>query len=183
MMIAEDEDITALLHRWKDGSVEAENELFQAVMPELRKLARYFMQRERRDHSLHSSDLVDQIYFKLVRAKNRDWQNRRHFFALAGRAMRRFLIDYARGRGKRQFVPLPEIEAALAVDVSKADLALTIDKLLDELGATEPELCSVVELKFFLGLTDEEAASALGMKLRTFQRMWQDARQWLFVRF
>jgi DNA-directed RNA polymerase specialized sigma24 family protein len=80
-------------------------------------------------------------------------------------------------------VPLPEVEAALAVDASKADLALTIDKLLDELGATEPELCSVVELKFFLGLTDEEAASALGMKLRTFQRMWQDARQWLFVRF
>jgi RNA polymerase sigma factor (TIGR02999 family) len=181
-MVADD-DITGLLHRWRDGSVEAENELFQAVMPELRKLARYFMQRERRDHSLHSSDLVDQIYFKLVRAKNRDWQNRRHFFALAGRAMRRFLIDYARSRGKRQFVPLPEVEAALAVDASKADLALTIDKLLDELELTQPELCPVVELKFFLGLTDEEAASALGMKLRTFQRMWQDARQWLFVRF
>jgi RNA polymerase sigma factor (TIGR02999 family) len=182
-MTGEHGDITGLLHRWKDGSVEAENELFRTVMPELQKLARYFMQRERGDHSLHSSDLIDQIYFKLVAAKKRDWQNRQHFFALAARAMRRFLIDYARNRGKRRFVPLPEVEAALAVDVSKADLALTIDKLLDELERTQPELCSVVELKFFLGLTDEEAANALGLKLRTFQRMWQDARQWLFGRF
>jgi RNA polymerase sigma factor (TIGR02999 family) len=183
VMAGEDGDITALLQRWKDGSVEAENELFRAVMPELQKLARYFMQRERDDHSLHSSDLIHQVYFKLVGAKNRDWQNRRHFFALAARAMRRFLIDYARNRGKRRFVPLPDVEAALAMDVSKADLALTIDKLLHELETTQPDLCSVVELKFFVGLTDEEAASALGLKLRTFQRMWQDARQWMFSRF
>jgi RNA polymerase sigma factor (TIGR02999 family) len=182
-MVGESGDITGLLRRWKDGSAEAENELFRAVMPELQKLARYFMRRERSDHSLHSSDLVDQIYFRLVSAKNRDWQSRRHFFAVAGRAMRHYLIDYARSRGQAQFVPLPEIEAVLAADGSKAELALTIDKLLQELERTQPDLCSVVELKFFLGLTDEEAASALGLKLRTFQRMWQDARQWLFGRF
>jgi len=182
-VVNDGDDITALLHQWKDGSLKAENELFRIVLPELQKLARYFVNRERGGDPLQASDLVDQIYFKLVAGKNRDWQNRQHFFAVAAKAMRPYLIDYARSRGQAQFVPLPAIEAALAADVSKADLAVTIDKLLQQLEKTEPGLCSVVELKFFLGLTDEEAANALGLKLRTFQRMWQDARQWLFERF
>lgn len=180
--VAPEGDITALLHQWKDGSVEAENHLFRAVMPELRKLARYFMKRERSDHTLQANDLVDQIYFKLVAAKNCEWGDRRHFFAIAARAMRRYLIDYARGRGEAQFVPLPAVEAALAVDAGKVDLALIVDRILRELEKTNPSLCSVVELKFFLGLTDEEAANVLGVKLRTFQRMWQDAREHLVER-
>src|SRR3954453_2369902 len=129
-MVDEGDDITALLHRWKGGNVEAENELFRVVMPELQRLARYFMKLERSEHTLHSSDLVDQIYFKLVAGKKRDWQNRQHFFAVVAKAMRHYLIDYARNRGKTEFVPLPVIEAALAGDASKADLAVTIDKLL-----------------------------------------------------
>jgi RNA polymerase sigma factor (TIGR02999 family) len=181
-MVSEDSDITKLLRRWKEGSTDAENQLFCMVMPDLRKLARYFMKRERSDHSLQSSDLVDQVYFKLVAAKDRDWQNRRHFFAIAARAMRRYLIDYARNRGAPQFVPFEDIEAVLRTSHSQVEMAVAIDKLLDELEQSQQELCSVVELKFFLGLTDEEAASSLGLKLRTFQRMWQDARHWLFVR-
>jgi RNA polymerase sigma factor (TIGR02999 family) len=176
-------NVTVLLHRWRDGSVDAEDELFRLVMPELQKLARYFITRERSNHALASSDLVDQIYFKLVADKDRDWNSRHHFFAVAGRAMRRYLIDYARKRGNPYFATLPELDVMFADRSSKMELALTVDKLLDELGKTEPELCSVVELKFFLGLTDEEGANALGLRLRTFQRIWQDARQWLFVRF
>jgi RNA polymerase sigma factor (TIGR02999 family) len=181
-MAGEDGDITVLLRRWREGSSDAENELFRLVKPDLHKLARHFMGLERLGHTLASSDLVDEIYIRLVTARNRDWQSRRHFFAIAARAMRRFLIDYARNRGKAQFVPLPEIEVVLSGGSSKIELALTIDKVLHELEKVEPELCSLVELKFFLGLSDQEAADALGLKLRTFQRMWQDAREWLFQR-
>lgn len=175
-------DITKLLRRWGEGSIDAGDELFRLVKPNLQQLAHYFMGLERRGHSLRSSDLVNEIYFRLVAAKNRDWESRRHFFAIAARAMRRYLIDYARNRGKAQFVPLSDLEAALSAHESRVELALMIDKLLNELEKTQPELCSVVELKFFLGLTDEEAADALGLKLRTFQRMWQDTREWLFER-
>ena len=82
----------------QQGSPGAENELFDLVVPDLQRLAHYLMQRERKGHSLQPTELVDQIYFRLVAAKNQDWQNRRHFFAIAARAMRRYLIDHARGR-------------------------------------------------------------------------------------
>jgi RNA polymerase sigma factor (TIGR02999 family) len=174
-------DITQLLHRWRDGSREAENELFNLVVPDLRRLARYLMKGERKGHTLQATELVDQIYLRLVRAKDRDWQNRGHFFAIAGRAMRRYLIDHARGRPDAEFVALEGIREFLPADSAKVDLALTVDQLLNQLAETQPEWCRLVEVKYFLGLTDEEAAEALGLKLRTMQRMWLDARQWLFT--
>jgi RNA polymerase sigma factor (TIGR02999 family) len=173
-------DITQLLHKWRDGDRQAENELFALVTPDLRRLAQYMMKRERPGHTLQATELVDQIYFKLVAAKNQDWQNRRHFFAIAGRAMRRYLIDHARGRPNAEFVALEGLENLLPADSAKVDLAITVDRLLTELAETQPEWCSLVEVKYFLGLTDDEAADALGIKLRSMQRMWRDARQWLF---
>jgi RNA polymerase sigma factor (TIGR02999 family) len=175
-------DITLLLHRWRTGSREAENQLFALVLPNLRRLAHYLMQRERKDHSLQATELVDQIYFRMVAAKERDWQNRKHFFAIAARAMRRYLIDHARARPDGDFVALEGMKEFLPADSAKVDLAITVDELLDQLEKTKPEWCMLVEVKFFLGLTDEEAAETLGIKLRSMQRMWRDARQWLFER-
>jgi RNA polymerase sigma factor (TIGR02999 family) len=175
-------DITLLLQRWRTGSREAENQLFALVLPNLRRLAHYLMQRERKDHSLQATELVDQIYFRMVAAKERDWQNRKHFFAIAARAMRRHLIDHARGRPSEEFVPLEGFENILPADSGKIDLAITVDRLLDELAETKPEWSMLVEMKFFLGLTDEEAAEAMGVKLRTMQRTWSDARRWLYTR-
>lgn len=173
-------DITRLLHEWREGIPGAENQLFDLVVPDLRRLAHYLMQRERKGHSLQPTELVDQIYFRLVAAKNQDWQNRRHFFAIAARAMRRYLIDHARGRPDAEFVAINGIENLLPAESPKVDLAITVDRLLDELAHTKPEWCDLVEVKYFLGLTDEEAAEVLGMKLRSMQRMWRDARRWLF---
>jgi RNA polymerase sigma factor (TIGR02999 family) len=173
-------DITLLLQKWRGGSREAENELFTLVTPNLRRLAHYLMKGERKGHTLQATELVDQTYFRLVGAKDRDWQNRAHFFAIAARAMRRHLIDYARGRPDVEIVALEDIKNSLPADSAKIDLAITVDSLLDQLAETNPEWCRVVEVKYFLGLTDEEAADALGMKLRTMQRMWLDARKWLF---
>ena len=175
-------DITRLLREWRSGSRDAENQLFDLVMPNLRRLAHYLMRGERKDISLQPTELVNQVYLRLVSAKNQDWQNRQHFFAIAARAMRRYLIDHARGRPKADFIALEGIEDLLPAGSPKAELALTVDQLLDELAKVEPEWCQVVEVKYFLGLTDEEAAEALGMKLRTMQRMWRDARRWLFER-
>ena len=175
-------DITQLLQRWRDGSRDAENQLFELVLPRLRRLAHYLMKGERKGHSLQPTELVDQIYLRLVAAKDRDWHNRGHFFAIAARAMRRYLIDHARGRPNAEFVALEGFENLLPADSGKVETALTIDQLLEELAAIEPDWCHVVEVKYFLGLTDEEAAEALGMKLRTLQRTWSDARQWLYTK-
>ncbi len=173
-------DITVLLHKWRAGSREAEDELFRLVLPNLRRLAHYMMKRERPGHSMQPTELVDQIYLRLVAAKDRDWRNRQHFFAISARAMRRYLIDHARGRPHADLVPLEGIENLLPADSAKLDLAVTVDGLLDQLAEVKPEWCTLIEIKYFLGLTDDEAAEALGLRLRTMQRMWRDARQWLF---
>ena len=175
-------EITQLLHQWGAGDAGAENELFNRLNPDLRRLAHYLMKGERKGHTLQATELVDQIYMRLIAAKDRDWQNRQHFFALAGRAMRRYLIDHARGRPRGEFVGLAGVEALLPAGSIRLDLAISVDRLLDELAEFQPQWCQLVELKYFLGLTDEEAADALGMKLRTVQRMWHDVRKWLFER-
>jgi DNA-directed RNA polymerase specialized sigma24 family protein len=96
--------------------------------------------------------------------------------------MRRYLIDHARGRPSAEFTALEGFENILPADSGKVDLAITVDRLLDELAETKPEWSTLVEMKFFLGLTDEETADAMGVKLRTMQRSWSDARRWLFTR-
>jgi RNA polymerase sigma factor (TIGR02999 family) len=175
-------EITLLLRLWREGDRQAEDQLFTLVMPNLRRLAHYLMLRERRDHSMQATELIGQTYFRMVAARDRDWQNRKHFFAIAARAMRRYLIDHARGRPSAQFVALQGFENILPADSGRIDLALTVDRLLDDLAKTKPEWSMLVEMKFFLGLTDEEAAEAMGVKLRTMQRTWSDARRWLFTR-
>ncbi len=174
-------DITQLLGKWREGDHEAENELFTLVFPHLRRLAHYLMRGERADHTLQPTELVDQLYFRLVTAKDRDWENRQHFYAIASRVMRRYLIDYARARPEGDSVALDGLRSFLPADSVKVDLAITVDRLLDKLAEARPEWCRLVEVKYFLGLTDEEAADAMGMKLRTMQRMWLEARQWLFT--
>jgi len=181
-MAEETGDITELLQQWREENREAENELFTLVFPSLRRLAHYLMKNERPEHTLQPTELVNQIYLRLVAAKNRDWQNRRHFYAFAGRAMRRYLIDHARGRPDADFTPLEEMKGVLPANTERLTLAITVDRLLEEMAQIQPQWCTLVEVKFFLGLTDDEAAEALGMKLRTMQRMWADARQWLYER-
>ena len=141
-------DITDLLQRWRDGDRDAENDLFALVLPNLRRLAHYFMKGERKGHTLQATELVNQVYFKLVAAKDRDWRSRKHFFAIAARAMRRYLIDYARGRPRNEFVGLADLEDMLPANSVKVDMALMVDGLLDQLSETKPDWCTVVELKY-----------------------------------
>lgn len=175
-------DITELLRKWRAGDKVAEGQLFELVFPVLRKRARTLLSKERRGHPLASAELVVDVYTALVRAKDRDWQDRAHFFAIAARAMRWRLIDMARKLKDRQFLPLDGLDSILVERCVDLNLAMDVDRFLDELAATRPDWCMVVEMKCFLGLTDPEVADALGMPLRTLQHMWHDAREWLFER-
>jgi RNA polymerase sigma factor (TIGR02999 family) len=172
-------EFTLLLHRWRDGDSTAEDALFERVLPDLRRLAHYLMSRERPDHTLQATGLVNEAYLRLVAAKDRDWRSRQHFFAIAARIMRRYLIDAVRARHDAHFLPIDELGGFLPEKPQDVDMALFIDQKLNQLAAIEPDWCRVVEVKYFLGLTDEEAAEALNVKRRTLQRMWSDARKWL----
>jgi RNA polymerase sigma-70 factor (ECF subfamily) len=173
-------EITQLLQQWRAGDREAEGELFARVGPDLRRMAQALMRRERPGHTMQATELVNEIYFRMVAAKDRDWRSRAHFFAIAGRAMRRYLIDHARGRAHANVIAFDEMEQILPAESIKLELVIAVDRLLDQLEKLRPEWCQVVEVKYFLGLTDDEAAAALGLKLRSLQRIWSDARLWLF---
>ena len=174
-------NVTALLRQWRDGDGAAEERLFELILPELRRIARRCMSRERRDHTLQPTELVGQIYERLVNAKDRDWQNRSHFFASAARTMRWYLIDYAR---KRQSTPEVTLEEAQSVLPAGTDVetALLVNNLMDQLELQNAQWCALVEMKYYLGLKDQEAAETLGMSVRSLQRQWHDARSWLFDR-
>ena len=177
-----DGEITGLLHRWSTGDRAVEDRLFELVVPDLHKLAQYLMRRERKDHSLQATALLNEAYMRLAQARQLDWQNRKHFFAVAARAMRRLLVDHARGRTPARKVELNELMALLPGPSKQLDEAIAIDTLLHEIEGTHGEWCTIIDLKFFLGFTDEEAAEALGMSLRSLQRQYGDARLWLFER-
>jgi RNA polymerase sigma factor (TIGR02999 family) len=172
-------EITALLERVHAGDKEAENQLFKLVMPQLRKLARHVLSDERRNHTLQGTELVNEAYLRLAGA-DLSLQDRGHFFAILARAMRRELIDY--GRRRRDVLRLDGLPENIVAHSDKRELALTIDELLDQMQETMPVECTIVELKFFFGMTDEETAEVLGLPLRTMQAKWQDARIWLFER-
>lgn len=181
-MSSQSTEITQLLHRWRGGDVEAENRLFEAVLPELRVLAARYLRRERNGHTLQPTALVNEAFLRLAAAKNIDWHDRGHFLALAARVMRRHLIDHARARPDVHFMALEGLPEYVLSNHTKLEQVVAVDELLDELGKDNHQRREVVELKFFLGLTDNEAAEALNLTLHTFQREWYRARRWLFER-
>lgn len=174
-------DVTLLLQRWRDGDRTAEEQLYAIVLPQLRKIAQHLLKGERPDHTLQATELVNRMYVRLA-GSELSLRDRAHFFAIAARAMRRELIDYARSRPHLEVLPLDGLPDFVAATQGRPDQAIVLDQLLDELRAALPLECTIVELKFFFGLTDEEAAAALNLPLRTLQARWQDARIWLFER-
>ncbi|HEV3037361.1 MAG TPA: ECF-type sigma factor [Candidatus Angelobacter sp.] len=175
-------EITELLQLWRTGNRDAESRLFVLLLPDLKRIAGRCFAGERPGHTLQPTALVNEAFFRLAKAKNVAWRDRGHFFAIAARIMRRYLIDHARKRPIAQFLPMEGLQERILGKHDPLELAIAIDKLLDELAEKSPQQRSVVELKFFLGLTDEEAADALNLTLHTLQREWYRARYWLFDR-
>jgi RNA polymerase sigma factor (TIGR02999 family) len=150
----------------------------------LRLIAHRQLQAERPGHTLGTTGLVHETYLRLVDQTRVEWRDRGHFFALAARAMRRILVDYARryrtlrrGGGLRR-VAFEEDDAAIA---ERGETLLALDEALERLAAVDGRLSRVVECRYFGGLTDEETAEALGVTARTVQRDWVKARRWLYL--
>jgi RNA polymerase sigma factor (TIGR02999 family) len=173
--------ITKLLQAWSEGDEAALAALTPLVHAELRTLARGYMGRERRDHSLQPTGLVNECYLRLVDARRVKWQDRAHFFALAARLMRRILVDVARSRGYgKRGGDAPHValdEARLAVEPGRDLVAL--DDALDALASVDERQSRVVEMRFFGGLSNAEVAEALGVSEKTVMRDWQLAKEWL----
>lgn len=176
-------EVTALIQELRAGEDNVVERVFPVVYDELRRIAHRYLVRERSGHTLSTTALVHEAYERLVDQSRVEWQDRAHFCAVAAQAMRRILIDYARRRqaqkrgGRQQ--PLSLDEARLGVD-EQATLLLSLDQALTRLGALNDRLARVVELRFFGGLTEEEAAEVLGVSVRTVRRDWVKAKAWLF---
>jgi len=131
---------------------------------------------------MQSTLLVNEAFLRLANAKVIDWQDRKHFFAVAARSMRRFLIDRARSKQTVVVLPIEDLPEALANRHTPIELELSIDEVLNELEVLSVNQCRAVELKHYMGLTDEEAAAALELKVRTFQRTLRAGKRWLLER-
>ena len=174
--------VTQLLRAWGDGDAGALDQLTPLVEAELHRLARGYMARERRGHTLQTTALVNEAFLRLTDAQSIRWQDRAHFLGISARLMRRVLVDHARSRGyqKRgggaervtldaELVPSPEP----AVDV------LALDRALDALAAVDDRKSRVIELRFFGGLSVEETAEVLHVSADTVKRDWRLAKLWL----
>ena len=180
--MAEQQEVTRLLRAWSEGESAAGDALLDAVYAELRGMARRYLSGERPDHTLPPTALVHEAYLKLVDQRHVRWQSRAHFFAIAARVMRRILVDHARARasikrGAGERVTLVDQDGRL--DPPQIDL-LALDVALDRLAAIDARHSQLVELRFFGGLTIEEAASVLSVGTATVKRDWVLARAWLY---
>ena len=174
--------VTGLLRAWSDGDGAALEQLIALVEAELRRLARAYMARERRGHTLQTTALVNEAFVRLVDARTVRWQDRAHFVGIAARLMRRVLVDHARSRGYQKRgggavrVTLTE---DLAVVAKPAVDLIALDRALERLAADDRRKARVVELRFFGGLSVEETAEVLHVSSDTVKRDWRLAKLWL----
>lgn len=176
------DEFTSLLAAWREGDLAARDRLIGIVYPELRAIARRQLSNERGDHTLQPTALVNEAYMRLSRMDRIDWHDRVHFVRMAARLMREILVDHARrhGAGKRdggERVTLTNLD--VAEPAGDIDL-VALDMALDQLAEIDPARAQLVELRYFGGLTIEEAAEAMSISPATVKRHWQATRAWLF---
>lgn len=176
-------EVTQLLNAWSKGDGIALERLAPIVDSELRRLARLYLSKEAAGNTLQPTALVNEAYLRLIEWKTVQWQSRAHFFAVAAKMMRRILVNQAIAKGSQKrggeavLVPLNEAEAAM--DQPSADV-IAVDEALNKLATFDERKSQLVELRFFGGLSAEEAAEVMGISVRNVRREWTLARAWLF---
>jgi RNA polymerase sigma-70 factor (ECF subfamily) len=181
--ITQQHHITQLLAEWSEGNQSALDELYPLVYDELHRLARRYMSREGKGHTLQTTALINEAYVRLVDQQNVRWANRSHFFAISAQIMRRILIDHARRQayakrgGGAQKVSLEE---AAIVGRDQSGELVRLDEALKSLAEMDPRRSQVVELRYFGGLNNEEIAGVLNVSENTVTRDWNMARAWLY---
>jgi len=175
-------EVTGLLRAWSDGSEAALERLLPLVESELRRLARIYMARERRGHTLQVTALVNEAFVRLVDAKGLRWQDRSHFLGISARLMRRVLVDHARARGYQKRgggARQVTLTDALLVAPERTVDVIDLDRALEALAVVDARKARVVELRFFGGLSVEETAEVLHVSNDTIKRDWRLAKLWL----
>src|SRR5208283_379803 len=181
-MASSSSDVSLLLSELSRGNQEAGEKLVPLVYDELKRLAKSYMRRERPDHTLQATALVNEAYLKLVKQHAVNWQGRSHFFGIAAQLMRRILIDHARGHlrekrgGDKQVLPLDE---ALVFSPEHSEELVKLDEALQRLSKLDARQSRIVELRFFGGLSVDETAQFLGISPKTVKRDWSVAKAWL----
>lgn len=175
-------DVTVLLRAWRGGDEQAFEELVPLVYQDLRRLARGQLRRDRQGWTLDATSLVHEAYFRLQKSSQVDWEDRGHFLAVAAKAMRQVVVEYARRRlaEKRGGGQRPELfeDGQISVD-DHAQWLVELNQAMDRLAAQKERLAQVVECRFFAGMSNEETAQALEVSVRTVKRDWAFARSWL----
>jgi RNA polymerase sigma factor (TIGR02999 family) len=177
-----DGDITSLLLQWGEGDRLALERMLPLVYDELRRLAGSYLNRERPGHTLQTTALVHEAYMRLVNQRQVKANSRAHFFGICAALMRRILVDHARRRGaakRGSAPPKVSVDDALAVALERDDQLVALDEALSALAAVDERQARVVELRFFGGLSVEDAAETLGLSPATIKREWALARAWL----
>jgi len=175
-------DMTRLLKAWSGGDRQALDDLLPVVYSEVRKLARSYLRRERPDHTLQATALVNEAYIRLIDQRDVKWQNRAHFFGIAAQIMRRILVDHARMQkaGKRGSGVNPVVlDEALEVASDQHLDFVALDDALNALAELDPRQAKIVELRYFGGLSIEETAEVVQLSPATVKREWAGARTWL----
>lgn len=174
--------ITDLLVAWSSGDEHALEQLLPLVYDELRQIANLYLRRERPDHTLQPTALVNEVYLRLIDQQRVTWQNRAHFFGVAAQMMRRILVSHARARlaAKRGGGEQPiTLEEGLTLSAKRDVNLLALDEALTRLETIDPDKSRLVELRFFSGLTVDETAEVMSISPRTVDRQWQTAKAWL----
>jgi RNA polymerase sigma-70 factor, ECF subfamily len=175
-------DVTTLLAAWSDGDQEALSLLVPRIYAELRRIAHHAMRAERHGLTLQTTALVNEAYLRLVDIHRVRWESRAHFLGVAAQAMRRILVDAARTRGAQKRgggAPVVQLDGAALVAPERGPSLVALDDALTELANVDPRKSRVVELRYFGGLSVEEAAAVLHVSPETVQRDWRVAKAWL----
>lgn len=177
------QDITALLRQWHAGGQAAGDQLFDLLMPDLQRIAARCLRRERPNHTLQRTELVNEAFMKLADANNViEWRDRGHFFAICTIKMRRFLIDYARKRPTPELLSIEDLPEGIMAGRNRLEVALAVNQLLDELEKELCLTCGILVARMYLGYEVKEIAENFGLKQRTVERHLHNGRKWLFER-
>jgi len=175
-------EITEWLASWSKGDPQALERLTPLVYGELHRLAQVYMRGERPGHALQTTALVNEAYLRLIDTAGMQWQNRAHFYALAAKLMRHILVDFARSRNELKRggdVPHFSLDEALTISEERTAALIELDQALTKLATLNERHSRIVELRFFVGLTEPEIAEVLRISPRTVSTEWSMARAWL----
>jgi len=181
--MSNDTAITEILRDWNSGDTSAKEQLLPYVYDELKRQARFYMSRERKDHTLQPTALVHEMFLRISKQSGVDWQNRGHFYGVAAHLMRQILVDHARkhSAAKRGSSTIHFSLDDLQIPVEqRAGSIIALHEALESLGKHDEVQSKVVEMRFFGGLSNSEIAEALGVSERTVGREWRAAKLWLF---